>query len=306
MSQVPRQVQAGEEEADRLIEELNKQRQQPSDAPPADATPPSDTAAQRNASETPTQSPPDSQGTPPAQEESWEHRYKVLQGKYDSEVPRLAQDFRSSKSRIAELEAELLSLKTASPTQPLVKPEEIEQYGPELIDIARRVAQEEIGKKQTEIDQLKLKLNQFQEVTTNTAERDFVRSLGELVPDWRQLNEDKSFLKWLDGIDEFTGATRQELLTRAEQARDAVRAAKFFTSFKQTSSTWAANSTQSLQQQVTPPTSQAAPTPPAKKIWTRPEIADFYSRVRRGSVSDKDVAAIEADINAALSEGRIR
>jgi hypothetical protein len=61
-----------------------------------------------------------------------------------------------------------------------------------------------------------------------------------------------------------------------------------------------------MEQQIVPPTNQAPSTPQSKKIWTRAEITIFYDRVRRGTISDADASAIEADIASASFEGRIR
>ena len=301
MSSVPRAVLEAEEKANQLMEELAKQ-QSPSEepsTPPTEVTPP--------ANEEPPQPTNDSQQPPVGQQdESWEHRFKVLQGKYNSEVPRFAHENKELKTRLEQLESELTNLKNAKPVEPLVTPEDVEQYGDGLIDVARRIAREELAGKQAEIDALKAQLTQVQKHTTDTVERDFFKTIAELVPQWQQINEDPAFLKWLDEVDELTGVARQELLSRAEQARDAVRVAKFFTSYQKTSSTWAANSNAALEQQVVPQTNKAPNTPPSKKVWTRGEITEFYNRMRRGEVSDSDAIAIEADITAAQVEGRIR
>lgn len=311
MSTTPRAVQEAEDRANRLQEELiaNKQQAASGQTPPADGAP----AASET---TPTDTPPaqvketpapanDSQPATPAQGEDWEHRFKVLQGKYNSEVPRFSAENKELKSRLEQLESEVTHLK-ATPPEPLVKQEEIDEYGEGLIDVARRIAQEELAKKQSEIDALKDQINQISTATTNTAKNDFFKSLGAIAPEWEQINADPNFLTWLDEVDELTGETRQSLLSRAEQARDAVRVGKFFTSFKKTSTTWAANSQSALEQQVVPPTNKAPDTPPSKKVWTRAEISDFYNRLRVGAVSDADAIAIEADITAASIEGRIR
>lgn len=301
----PRAVLEAEERANKLQEELiaNKQQAASGETPPADSaqseTPPADTS---QASETPA---PSNDSQPPAPQDDWEHRFKVLQGKYNSEVPRFAQENKDLKSRLEALESEMTQLK-ATPPEPLVKQEEIDEYGEGLIDVARRIAQEELAKKQTEIDALKAQINQISTATTNTAKNDFFKSLSAIVPEWEQINADPAFLSWLDEFDELAGETRQALLSRAEQARDAARVGKFFTSYKKTSSSWAANSQSALEQQVVPPTSKAPDTPPSKKVWTRAEISEFYDRVRKGAVSDADAIAIEADITAASIEGRIR
>lgn len=305
MSQVPRAVLEAEAKADALLEELSKAQQQ-QQGQQTDGASPSNEEAPPQPTETP--APTNDSQTPPAgqQDDTWEHRFKVLQGKYNSEVPRFAHENKELKSRLDALQAELEVIKNAKPVEPLVKPEEIEQYGEGLIDVARRIAREEIAGKQAEIDALKAQLTSVQTVTTNNVERDFYKSLAEMVPDWQQLNEDAGFLKWLEEVDELTGSKKFDLLSRAEQSRDAVRVAKFFQSYKKTSSSWAANSARSLEQQLVPDTAKTPESPPSKKIWTRPEISAFYDRLRRGAVSDKDAIAIEADITAAQLEGRIR
>ena len=305
MSQVPSAVQQAEELADRLQQELIARRNQPQqpedkpngEQPPAETPPASEPPPAQNDSQTPPATPP--------QDDNWEHRFKVLQGKYNSEVPRFAQENKELKARLDQLESELTELKT-KPAEPLVRPEEIEEYGPGLVDLARRIAQEELRGKEAEIEKLKRQLEQVSEVTTKTVSNDFFRSLDMLAPEWKQLNEDPGFLKWLDEIDELTDEPRHSLLGKAEAARDAVRVAKFFNSYKKASSTWAANSNAALEQQVVPQTNKTPDTPPAKKIWTRGEIKVFYDRLRRGEVSDSDAIAIEADITAAQIEGRIR
>jgi hypothetical protein len=300
---VPRAVLEAEERANRLQEELIAQQTQAATERAAENQPPQEgtQAAQENQPNT-----TDSQNPPaPAQEDNWEHRFKVLQGKYNSEVPRFAEQVRELTKRLEGLEHENQKLKE-EPPKPLVTQQEIDEYGEGLIDVARRIAQEEVAKKQSEIDTLKRQLDSVSQAATNTASNDFYRSLTEMVPDWEQLNTDPNFLKWLEEIDELTGEPRMSLLARVEQLRDPVRVAKFFTSYKKTSQTWAANAQSSLAQQVVPPTNKAPETPPAKKVWTRGEIAEFYSRLKRGEVGDQEALAIEADITAASIEGRIR
>lgn len=303
MSNVPSAVAKAEQEADRLQQELIeklKQQQTPPGDPPVDP-PPGDPQA-----EVPPPNQNDSQTPPPPQEENWEHRFKVLQGKYNSEVPRFANENKELKSRLESLEVQLEAMKNAKAQEPLVSQDEIDQYGEGLIDVARRIAREELMSKDTEIESLKRQIADISQTTTNTVRNDFFRSLSAMVPEWETLNTDPGFLKWLEEVDELTGETKQALLAKAEQASDAARVAKFFTSYKKTTSSWAANSNSALEQQVVPPTNKAPQTPPSKKVWTRPEITEFYRRMRQGLVSDADAVAIEADITAASVEGRIR
>jgi hypothetical protein len=296
MSTLPRAVIEAEKRADDILEILSKQNQTDVQDPQPPAEP-IETPAPQPTIDSPPPSPP---------EESWEHRFKVLQGKYNAEVPRFAHENKDLKNRLQALEEQLEEMKNAKPPELLVKPEEIEQYGEGLIDVARRVAREELASKDALIAKLKSEIDSVKSVQSHVVQDSFFRSLTEMVPDWEALNADANFLSWLDEVDDLTGETRQALLGRAEQARDPVRAAKFFNTYKKMSQTWAAKSAASLEQQIVPPTNQAPSTPQAKKIWTRAEITNFYDRLRRGTISDADANAIEADIASASVEGRIR
>jgi len=241
-----------------------------------------------------------------SQPDNWEHRFKVLQGKYNSEVPRLSSENKELKVSLKSIQEQLDDLKNAKPVEPLVKQSEIDEYGEGLIDVARRIAREELATKDTEIQKLKSKLDSLEGVTSKTVEKDFYSSLDAKVPDWTKLNQDKSFHKWLDEVDELTGYRRQDMLSQAERDKDADRVAKFFAAFKKTSQTQMETTSAALETQVTPSSTKTPNTPPAKKIWTRAEISDFYRRVRTGLVSDADQVTIESDIHAATVEGRIR
>jgi hypothetical protein len=301
---LPRSVLEAEERANRLHEELLNKQQNTEGDPPKSEQPPADPP---QADPEPPK-PNDGSTPPPATgaDDQLEHRYKVLQGKYNSEVPRLSAENKDLKNRLQDLEQQFETMKNAKPPEPLVKQEEIDEYGEGLIDVARRIAREELAAKQSEIDSLKSRIDSLSNVTTQKVETDFFASLTGMVPEWEQINQDPQFLTWLDEMDELAGETRQSLLSRAEKSRDAARTAKFFNAYKKTSSTWAAKATTALDQQVAPPTNKAPQTPPTKRVWTRAEVNTFYQRMRRGDVSDADAIAIEADIHAAQIEGRIR
>lgn len=293
MSKAPSAVQKAEELADRLQAEFIA-KQNSTEGDDGDQTPPP-----------PAPPPAPTSDSPPPKEDDWEHRFKVLQGKYNSEVPRLSEANKDMTKRLTALEQELQTAK-AKPPEPLVSAAEIDEYGEGLIDVARRIAREELASKEGEIADLKTRLDQLLNHSTNTAQDAFFTTLDTLAPDWKQINEDAAFIEWLSEIEPFAGATRQSLIGQAEQARDAKRVAKFFTTFAETRSAVATDADESLKRQVAPPRTRTPATPPGKKVWKRSEIADFYGRVRRGEVSDSEAIAIEADITAASIEGRVR
>lgn len=311
---LPKKVREAEEKAEALYKQIYEQK--PEETPKEESAPeePSAETTEPPPQEEPQQEPVGSQEPAPQEEpeekqdDSWEHRYKVLNGKYSSEVPRLAADNRELKATLKNLEQQLEELKKgkASVSQTFVKPEEVEEYGEPLIDLIRRAAREEVSAKEAEIETLKAKIESFDSRTSKVVEVDFFEQLGRDVPDWVAINEDKNFHKWLDQYDELTGQRRQDMLSAAEADKDARRVANFFKAYKKTGQTWAAAASKKLESQVVPETNQSVKPPPGKKIWTRQEIANFYAAMRRGEVSDKEAVALEAEIHAAQVDGRVR
>ena len=157
-----------------------------------------------------------------------------------------------------------------------------------------------------EISDLKRRLERFEVNTTKTVEIGFYEKLNAIVPEWMDINEDKEFHQWLDQYDELAGRRRQDLLSEAEEAKDATRVANFFNAWKKTNTKREATSNRSLESQVVPQSATTQTKPVGKKIWTRQEIAEFYSKARSGEIDAKQMVAIEADLHAAQLEGRIR
>lgn len=271
----------------------------PIDTPPED--PPKDPPASDPA-------PPIEQPDGPKKDDQWEHRYKVIEGKYRAEVPRLNAENRELKQQFESLKQELEQLKSrgAQSNSSLISAEDREKYGDDLLDVIKRAAQEQVAAKDAEIADLKRSLEAVTSTTAKTAEVSFFDQLGLLHPDWVTINSDEGFLKWLDEYDEFTGRTRQDLLSEAEASRDANRVAKFFSSWKASTQASATNSQRSLESQVTPDSNRVVSPPVGKRFFTRNEIAAFYAAARRGEVGPKEMVAMEAEIHSATIEGRIR
>lgn len=302
---LPRAVAEAEEKANRLHDELLKSQQPPEQTEEQE---PEESVEQTDDSAPFAGVQPDPRGDSEelSQKDSYEHRFRVLQGKYNSEVPRLSAENKELKHTLRSLQDQLDEIKALKDAQPLVRPEEIEEYGEGLIDVARRIAREELAAKDAKIKKLEDKLDDLEDHTNTSAERDFYSVLSTKVPDWEKVNGNKAFHAWLDARDELTGFRRQDLLSEAERARDAERVAKFFTAFKKTSKKQVDDSSLALETQLAPSNTRTPNTPTGKKIWTRAEIGEFYRRVRSGRISDKDAVAIESDIHAASVEGRVR
>lgn len=290
---LPRAVIEAEQLADEAIQQLSQ-----SPEPETQSPPPEEPAAQVTVTE--------QQPAPEQEDESWKQRYKSLEGKYKAEVPRLLASNKDLQAKLASLASEIESLKNAAPKESLVKPEEVDQFGEPLVDLIRRAAREETSSKDHEINALKRRLESFEATAAKNTEVGFYERLNQLVPDWVEVNDNTGFHSWLSEHDELTGRPRQELLTDAENSRDATRVAKFFEAWKRTTQTKAATSSKSLEAQVVPDATKGGSIPPGKRIWTREEIQTVYDKARRGYLKDSELIAIEAEIETALAEGRIK
>jgi cell division septum initiation protein DivIVA len=306
---IPRAVEAAEKRAEELYAQMYNQDLNPQDPPaPNDPAPDPDPTPQDNQVDPAAQDPQDPPPQDPPKEDPWEHKYKVMEGKYRAEVPRLAADNRDLRQKLDNLSAEMEQLKSkaSTPSQPLISAEDREKYGDDLLDVIKRTAQEQVAAKDQEIAELKRRLDSVHQDTAKTAEVTFYDQLSAKVPDWVSINGEESFLKWLDEYDELTGRTRQDLLSEAEGARDAERVARFFTKWKATQQQNVATSQRNLQAQVTPDSNKVVKPPVGKRYFTRAEIAEFYAAARRGQINSKDMIAMEAEIHSATVEGRIR
>lgn len=283
------------EEQGRKADEAWQQAYNPQQTPPPAPTP---------------QEPVGSQEPPPAppenvEQDSWENRYKILSGKYNAEVPRLASENRDLKSQLRLLEDRMKKLESGAPAERYVKPEEVEEYGENLVDLIRRAAREEVAAKQSEIEALKAKVDGFEGKVTANVEVDFYSRLSDKVSDWRVINDDPRFHTWLNDFDDY-GNRRQDMLSMAESEKNADKVAKFFDAFKKSITSQAAAANTNLEQQVAPDVNRAVAPPQGKRLWTRAEITEFYNQMRRGAIKASDAVALEADIQAAIVEGRIR
>lgn len=311
MDRLPRAVLEAERKANEALERMHAARsaQQNPPADPSAADPAPQPTVEASTQATPPADPaPAPQATPPANDgdDKWEARYKTISGKYNAEVPRLHQQLKERDAELKSLKDRVELLESASSKEPLVKPEEVQEFGEPLVDLIRRAAREEVGAKDAELQQLKSKVESFEVKTSANTEATFYEDLARAVPDWMSINDDPEFHKWLAEYDELTGVQRQQILGQAEGNRDANRVARFFTAFKKVQEGTAAAASTSLESQVAPTTSRVDVPPQGQKLWTRAEIADFYAGDRRGAYTEEQAAAIDSEIQLAIKERRVR
>ena len=272
----------------------------------------------------------------------WKQKYAVLKGKYDAEVPRMAQDLRDSNSRITSLEDKLAGLATQAvvedpavvPLRTDFTPEEIADYGEDLMDVMGRKAREiveteyrpQINSLQGEVAKLSTQIGETGQKVGKFETNEVFAQLDAEVKDWRAVNVDPEFHEWLDQLDPFSGITRKDLMLKAFNRKNAHQVKAFFTTYAQENAavvppsadpslsgqgSTTTGSTLDLEKYVAPGTPRSggdAGAPKEKRIWTHQEIGAFYGAVQKGHYRSRpdDKARIEADIVAATTQGRIK
>lgn len=282
---------------------------------------------------------------PKAQEkpsEDFEQKYKVIQGKYENEVPRLQATVKQLESAIAQqttqyqieqqrLQAELSAaknksdpIKTEVERSELLTPEEVEEYGPDFVDVMRRAGKEAaqplVKQLLNKVETLENQLGQVKETVVEDQTTRVYRHMDERVNDWREINTSQEFLGWLSQPDPFSGVQRHNLLKQAFEAGEVERVEKFFTGYKaeHAAISPAANTQPEAQKpQVDMSTLVAPGSPqsgsdnrtqePKKQTFSTAQVNQFYADVRRGTYrsNPQERSRIENAIIRAGREGRI-
>ncbi len=260
---------------------------------------------------------------PPPAVEDWQQKYRSLQGMFAQKTGELQAQNKAYESQMTQMQRQLDAL-AQSRKQEEVKektaadPSDVENFGADLVGMVQRYAErvframsEQFSSQAAALDSrvsaLEQQVRGVSTRTEATIEQQFYATLGALVPEWERVNQDPRWLSWLGETDPVYGATRQVALDAAHQAYDAQRVANVFRAFTSTLPTKASNS---LANQVAPNgAAAAAPSgPAAKQILSAKFVEKFYNDMAKGKYNGREAEAqrIEAEINQAAGEGRIR
>jgi hypothetical protein len=143
---LPRPVREAEERANRIHQEVYGNTAPAAPAPTPDEPDPA-VIAREPAAPAPT---PEPTPAPAPAVDTWEEKYRVLEGKYRAEVPRLSRDLREATAAIQELREQLAVVSAAPAPVPAaiegMTPEQVvEQFGEDFAKavgaVAERIAQ---------------------------------------------------------------------------------------------------------------------------------------------------------------------
>jgi hypothetical protein len=276
-------------------------------------------------------------------DDDWKHRYSVLQGKYNSEVPRLQTQLNELSSANADLRRRLTELETRPPTGKAppaaagdlapITDDEIRAFGPDLYDFIQRaaaqIASKEVSRQtagvKSKIQQVEQAASQAATSVAQSAREKLFVALTDAVPNWEAQNTDPGFIAWLDQRDPFSGEVRGKLLNEAYGRNDPERVIAFFTRFQQENAAVtpsdgsaaptpkASEAQRSLSDFVAPGTPKTgpagAPNEGGKRVWSRSEISAHYAKrgaySRQGKKIPDFLEKEEREMNRAIAEGRV-
>ncbi len=283
------------------------------ETPPAGAPKPEEEPAEtvKPAEVKETKPPEPAPALPP---EDWKQKYETLQGKYNAEVPQLHMAIASLKNQIQELEARKSAppepAKETATKEPAPKPEEqpvedkiITAFKEEYPDIYEAVVKlmgskakaEEKPKPEEKPKEERPKEEKPAAPAASTSapasptpRATFDYYLNRDVPDWKQINVDPEFIKFLNAPDPaFPGRTKLGSIQMAYDVADSTTVIGHFLDFKKLKASASAPSQERElspeEKQLAPPKGGRAPGSPEPAPMVTPRhLTKFYDEARRG------------------------
>lgn len=271
---LPEQVRKQNEEADKIQQELLGQKDEPKDdseeqeeepqVKPGEVDEPEEEPAEEPGEGVEPQDKkdetPESDGEPeksktPGCSCGFEHKYKVLKGKYDKEVPRLHREakrlrgilednqgiFQGLTEEIKNLKNENESLKSAgarpaekggaAPEIEELNPEEYEPYGDEIVKLVKAVNAQR-GADSNRIQELESEISELRQGSSRSDVDRYMDRLNAAIPDWEDINRDPDFIDWTNETHvPYTDITINAMLNEANRQLDHKQVIKIFKSY---------------------------------------------------------------------------
>ena len=253
------------------------------------------------------------EGSPPAPDDkNLTHKLSVLQGKYNAETERLSTLLSQTMTEVQTLKAQL-ARRTEQPTGDDLPDENVaidslkEQY-PTLYKSFLALARAEVAKA---VKGTSEKVDQIVQQGADDRRSVYYTRLAEKVPHWDKINNHPAFLKWLDEMDEFSGATRKVLLGAAYNRTDYNTTAKIFNAFLKEKGIRVRGKQSEDAENIAPDTSGGGTNRNLRStegFVARAEIDKFYQDKAHGRLTgtEAEIAKKEARFFQAVREGKVR
>lgn len=330
---LPQAIQAQEEAA----EQLRKQVYEGQAIPPVENQPAPEPAVEPPVTSNVVELQPNATPAPvvvspvePAETlEYWKERFKTVQGKLDTEMPRLYQQLREQSQQISQLVAQQKAKEPppapAAPAEPhkLVTQKDVDDYGQDMIDAIRRVAREEAEQRsvaeravqETKITAVETRVDEVSSQVAQSESAKFWGTVNQIIPDWTQVDANPAWISWLDTAPDFSEFTYRQLAGQAIQKGNAQKVAKLVETWKRETGqvTPAVPATptptavqQELSRQVAPSTVKSPSAPVIEKLMSRQEYEALYDVRNPRRFGEKRANEMIAEADRALAEGRIQ
>lgn len=329
MTALPKAIQKQIDEAEAIEKALN----QP-DAP-ADNAPENTENNQKEAESTPEQTKVENTNENANQEhvepvDNYKAKYDVLEGKYRSEVPRLAAELRDAKAQMASMKEAMdaLNAKANEPPvkkeDPLVTDKDRDAFGEDLVDFTKRAAKDVVAESiaafadrlkaleraVASVAELPKKVVEVAEKQAITEGQAFWRDLESRVPDWKEVDKDPRWIAHLDSKAKYVQGTYRQIAELAVAESNVEAIVEMVEDWKVLVGFSTQQNKQSvkkeLEKQITPNKQSSGPTTPSEpKTYTWDEYNAAYDPRASRTMSPAEVAAYQAELETAYLEGRI-
>lgn len=299
--------------------------------PPAARTPPEAPAPQVPAAAPPPPAPAASSVPEDENSQTWKSRFYGLQGRYQGAQKTIGE----MQEQMTQLGTELMHAqqqrpaprKAAPPPVPYLTDQDVENYGAELIGVTQRAALQAVAPQLQAVEQQNAELRKQLAIE---ARRRLDQAVETAVPNYKEIDRNPRWHRWLMGVDVLSGRVRQQLLNEAISSASAPRVISFFNGFlREEAATGQIEPAPSLppigqsplvREPAVPLASLAAPgrarpatggetsLPSEKPTYTRAQIAQLYRMHQKGAYAGREAEwnRLELDFIAAGNEGRIR
>lgn len=236
--------------------------------------------------------------------EKSEQRYRTLNGmikKKDEEIRNLQALIASINQ--APQQPQNDSAESSKPKYALT-PEDESLFGEDLVGMVRRAIDTAMSDVNSRLSKLEQVVKQAESFATMSMRERFEAELTKAVPQWREIDTSEEFREWLQ-----QSPSRLAVVGQAMQNLDVVAIADIFKQYIALHSSQSvvqpSQNAEAMRKRIAPGKGRASNPvePPAKKIWTRSEIAEVY-RNRRAYPSEK-FSELEKEIFAAQRENRV-
>lgn len=165
------------------------------------------------------------------------HKLSVLQGKYNAETERLSTLLSSTMAEVQSLKDQLAKKPSTSSDVADLSDDDadinsLKTQFPALYKSFMALARSEAKREITNATKGTVeKVDAMVQQSEVEKKNNYYSKIAEAMPNWEQINNHPSFIRWLNEPDEFSGTTRRNLLGAAYNRNDYATTLKFFNAF---------------------------------------------------------------------------